>query len=111
MTEALPGVLADIAAVAGREAALSVALAFGGQTFYLPTSEWLAAHPGREHPLREHLGAALAGVAGRIGGETIYIPMATRACVVHLSAKGVDTSIIARRLRISEKTARRYARV
>ena len=101
----LPGVLAEIAAVAGRTAALDLAMALGGSDRYV-------AHDAAErpdHPLTRALGSeAAAAVVGRFGGSTIYIPHARRALARHLAAQGVATNEIARTLGCSAQAGRRY---
>ena len=106
----LPGVLAEIAEVAGRDAALRIALAWGGGEIHLPKARHIEAHP--EHPLVQVLAdrAAALRVAKRVGGGSVYIPMAHKACAVHLAAAGEAAPAIAARLGIAVKTARRYAR-
>jgi len=107
---ALPGVLAEIAEVAGRDAAIRVALELGGAETHLPKARYLAQHP--EHPLFRVLTDASAAlrVAERVGGGSVYIPMAHRACAVHLAAAGEAAPAIAARLGIAVTTARRYMR-
>ena len=106
----LPGILGEIAEVAGREAAIAVALACGGQEVYIPS-------PGRAavawtHPLKQILGtAAWLIILDRVGhGAAVYVPKARRACARHLAAQGLGTSEIASRLGITRSTARRYCR-
>lgn len=111
MTVALPGALADIEAVAGRGAALAVSLGLGGQELYIPTPAWLAAHPDHDHPLRTYLGGkSLAELAERLGGGKVYVPLAARACAVHLAEMGISVSDIASRLHLATGTVRRYVR-
>ena len=108
VTEAapLPGVLAEIAEVAGRDAALELALAHGGEdAFHIPRPDRL----DPDHPLIALAGPARAqAIARRFGGETIAVPLARRALVRHLAGQGLGTAAIAARLRISKRTARRY---
>ena len=105
----LPGVLADIAEVAGRDGAIRMALQWGGLDVHLPKAGHLAAHP--EHPLAQLLGVpAAARVAQRVGGASVYIPMAHKACAAYLAAGGAQPAEIAARLGIALTTARRYAR-
>ena len=103
----LPGVLADIARLAGREAALDLVLKLGGSDFYIPKT--LARLP--EHPLTGALGpVAAAKVAERFGGCEIYIPRALRALALHLAGQGFTTSAIASTLGCSRSAVRRYIR-
>ena len=101
----LPGVLAEIEAVAGREAALEIALAFGGTDIYV------SARGAHARAVIDAVGAgAWAAIVARLGGETVHVPLARRALVRHLSSQGVGTAEIARRLHITQRTARRYRR-
>lgn len=107
MTDAspLPGVLAEIEEIAGREAALALALHLGGAPLHIPKAEHV--RPG--HPLAEVMGAKAARViAARFQGENVDIPLAQRALVVHLAAGGLSTKEIARKLRITVQAVRRY---
>ena len=110
MAAPLPGALAEIAEAAGREAALEIALAHGGEdAFHIPRPERLARD--RAHPLIALVGrtAALA-IARRCGGGPVYIPRARLALVAHLAQQGLTTAEIAGRLGLSRRTARRYRR-
>ena len=110
MAAPLPGVLAEIAEVAGRAAALEIALVHGGEdAFHIPRPEHLARD--RAYPLIALVGhtAALA-IARRCGGGPVYIPRARRALVAHLAQQGLTTAEIAARLGIARRTARRYRR-
>ncbi len=101
----LPGVLAEIEAVAGRDAALEIALKAGGKDIYV------SARGAQSQAIVEAVGArAWAAIVARLGGETVHVPLARRALVRHLSAQGVGTAEIARRLHITQRTARRYRR-
>ncbi len=110
MAAPLPGVLAEIAEVAGYAAALEVALAHGGEdAFHIPRPEYLAHERG--HPLVALLGLEAArAVARRCGGGPVYIPRARRALVAYLADQGRTTAEIAVRLGLSRRTARRYRR-
>ena len=102
----LPGVLAEIEAVAGRDAALLLALAHGGEDIYI------AARGARARKLAATVGGAAAweAIVARLGGEIVHVPLARRVLVRHLSDEGLDTAQIARRLRITRSTVRRYRR-
>ena len=112
MTDAppLPGVLAEIADVAGREAALAVALEHGGLEIHIPSPTYMRSPAGAECGLVRLLGRDAAEcVAARLGGTTLYIPQARHALASHLAAQGLEPREIAARLRISQRTLRRYA--
>lgn len=112
MTDAapLPGVLEEIADVAGRPTAIAMALAWGGREVHIPKPPYLARHP--DHPLARLLeteGTAFQ-VADYLGGCGVYLPRARRACAVHLAAAGATPGEIAARLSLSPSAARRYIR-
>ena len=103
MTESapLPGVLEEIADVAGRATAIAMALAWGGREIHIPKPRHLARHP--DHPLARLLeaeGTALR-VADYLGGSSVYLPRARRACAVHLAHAGATPVEIAARLSLS----------
>ena len=106
----LPGVLEEIADIAGRPTAIAMALAWGGREIHIPKPLHLARHP--DHPLARLLeaeGTALK-VSDYLGGSCIYLPRARRACALHLAAAGATPAEIAARLRLSPSAARRYIR-
>ena len=105
----LPSTLAEVAEVAGYEAALALSLAYGGKWMHVPAADYLADHP--EHRLVGWIGAQAAeAVARRMAGEVIYVPLARRACARHLAAQGKPIVAIAARLRVNTANVRRYLR-
>ncbi len=112
MTDAapLPGVLEEIADIAGRPTAIAMALAWGGREVHIPKPRYLARHP--DHPLARLLEAEGTAfqVADYLGGSGVYLPRARRACAVHLAAAGATAVEIAARLSLSPSAARRYIR-
>ncbi len=106
----LPGVLEEIEEIAGRPTAILLALAWGGREIHVPKTRYLARHP--EHPLARLLepeGTALK-VSDYLGGGSVYVPRARRACAEHLAACGATPGEIAARLALSISAARRYVR-
>lgn len=107
MSDDLPGALAEIAEIVGRDAALGLALAMGGQQLHVPHASRLEYwHPlccaiGRENAIK---------LAGAMCGEKVYLPRARRALVVHLAARGMPTGAIARALGLSTSAVSRYRR-
>ena len=104
----LPGVLEEIADIAGRP--IAMALAWGGREIHIPKPLHLARHP--DHPLARLLeaeGTALK-VSDYLGGSCIYLPRARRACALHLAAAGATPAEVAARLGLSPSAARRYIR-
>ena len=107
---ALPGVLEEIEDVAGRPTAIAMAMAWGGREVHIPKPLHLARHP--DHPLARLLeaeGTALK-VADYLGGCSVYLPRARRACALHLAAAGATAAEIAASLALSPSAARRYMR-
>ncbi len=104
----LPGVLAEIAGVAGREAALAIALAHGGDDGWdVPRS--LDGAAGRD--LAALIGPEAAeAVVRRLGGGAVSVPMARRAVGGWLSGRGFSTPEIAAALGVTRRAARRYRR-
>lgn len=104
---ALPGALAEIEEVAGREAALRLAAYFGGGKIYVPRPRSITP----AHPIARAIGVdAASKVAERFQGEAIEIPMARRALVRELAKEGLSTAGIVGRLKISSRAVRRYRR-
>ena len=109
--DALPGVLDEIAEVAGRTAALKLALEWGGEDVHVPK-------PGHlerclDHPLVEILAAepgAAQAIAERFAGSRIYLPQARTACARYLARQGIPAGAIAARLHLSHRTVRRLIR-
>lgn len=86
MSHHLPGTLAEIAAVAGEDAALAIAAARGGTQIYIPPQ------PERDHWLSRLVGhkAALA-IADRltcgVGPIRIELPLGPKGAAARLRAK------------------------
>ena len=105
----LPGVLAEVAEAAGHEAAIKIALEWGGRDIHIPRPGHLKGCPS--HRLVVLLGSEVASaVSDRIGGGSIYIPRARRACAVYLVATGLSVAQVTERLAISSSAVRRYVR-
>jgi len=105
----LPGVLAEVEAAVGREAALKLALRLGGRDIHVPSPDYLLSHPG--HPLARALSPETAvTLAATLGSGSVYVPWARRHLVLHLAGAGQSTREIAARLRVSVATVRRYKR-
>ena len=99
----LPGVLAEIAEVTSCDAALDIALAYGGSTLHVPTPERVGIHG-----LDSLLGRPNAvSFAERFGGEQIYVPKARRAVAARLRLRGLSTAAIAETLGVTRRSARR----
>ncbi len=87
----LPGVLADIADIAGEDAALAVAAARGGTQIYIPPS------PDRDHWLSRLVGIQAAkAIADRltcgVGGMRVELPLGPKGHAARVRAK-VDRMI------------------
>ena len=104
----LPGVLAEVAEVAGHDAAIQLALEFGGESIHVPRK----GHLNSGHRLTEALGSdAVLAICRHFSGESLYIPMARRLMVRHLAGQGMTNRHIARRLGLSIRTTRHYRSV
>jgi hypothetical protein len=111
---ALRGILAEIAEIAGRDAALKLARAKGGvEKVYIPEPENLCV----DHWLVETLGwKAALRLARRFGPDRISIPLGpfafrrprSRAALRDALAEGSSTAEAARRAGVSQRTARRW---
>ena len=103
----LPRGLAEIAEIVGREAALDLAQHMGGRSIHVPRPENIRS----THDLAVAMGMEAAkAVAERFQGENRNVPMAKRALVFRLAAKGLTARQIADRLGITVHSARRYRR-
>lgn len=101
----LPGILAEIEEIAGRDAAVALAVALGGESVHVPRT----ANLSDNHPVVCAAGwAAARAIAERHAGECLYVPMARRALARILCAQGRSVAEISRLLRISKSAARRY---
>lgn len=91
MSDPLPGALADIAAVAGEDAALTIAAARGGTRIYIPPQ------PDRDHWLSRLVGhKAAVAIADRftcgVGPMRVDLPLGPKGAAARLRAK-VDRMI------------------
>lgn len=103
----LPGILAEIADLTGRNVALELALTFGGRILYIPKPDHLK--PG--HVLVDAIGIrAAALIAGQFAGNQFDVPKARKALVRHLAEAGDDNPVIAHRLGLTLSSVRRYRR-
>lgn len=88
----LPGILAEIADIAGEDAALAVAAARGGTSIYIPSApradHWLSHLVGHKAALT--IGDRLTG--GFIGGMRVDLPLGPKGAAARLRAK-VDRMI------------------
>jgi len=89
----LPGVLAEIAEIAGKMAAAKVAKAKGGSRAYFPRPERLTS----EHWLVEACGEHAAAVAERLGGGHIDVPLGPwagcMAAIHEAIRRGIDQGL------------------
>ena len=102
----LPGVLDEIADIAGRDAALDLAAAFGGSTLHVPA-------PGRvhSHALAHVLGDQRARqVAERFQGDVVYVPKCRRAVARRMRSQGRSTRDIASVMGVSRRAVQQMLR-
>lgn len=111
---ALPGVLCEIAEVAGVEAALQIAELFGGARLFIPAHVkpdcWLARAVGEASAK-----AISAHFTSGDHSQNIEIPLGEtgaaarrRQAVEAMLAEGVPNEEIARRLRVTARSVRRH---
>lgn len=100
-----PGILAEIAELIGFVSVEKLARELGGESVHVPKPQNL-----REgHALVQCLGMREAAIiAGTFGGEVVYIPSAREWVGRRMAARGTPSSVIARTLDVSRRTARRY---
>ena len=104
-SDELPGVLAEIEAVAGSDAALMIAWKHGGDDGWDVPRVNTAAAAG----LARLIGAVPAAcLMQRFGGNSVAVPLARRHVALWLAARGMNTTEIATSMRITRRTARRY---
>ncbi len=109
----LPGVLAEIASIAGESAAVAVARARGGTRAYIPGEDglrdghWLVAAVGME---------AARAIARRLGGGDVDVPLGPYAgsrARIHQAIReglrsGQSEAAIARMAGVADRTVRRH---
>ncbi|MFN3582595.1 helix-turn-helix domain-containing protein [Phenylobacterium sp.] len=103
----LPGILGEIARVAGASAATRLACAAGG------TEMKFSAHPGAA--LAKIVGAEAAkAIVAELGPEKYVIPMAhlrgqkgRQAAAAEMLAQGASANVVAKACDVHERTARR----
>jgi len=114
MTAALPGVLAEIAAVAGEAAAFAISARVGGTRVYIP------AKADEDHWLTEAVGPqAAAKICATLGGDRHVIPLAAGGAYpsmrreiarhVHkLDQAGKSSAEIARAVGLTQRAVHRH---
>lgn len=108
MNDDLPKALVEVAEIVGRDAALDLAQACGGQRIYVPRPEALS----EDGPLVRALGREDGvRIAAAMAGSRLQVPRARRALVKRLAARGVSTAEIASSLNMDLSTASRYRRL
>lgn len=106
----LPGVLADIARIAGFPAALAIAERWGGTRLYVPMADKLES----DHPLVEVVGIdAARAIAEYLGGDRPEIAKADRYMTLRRNvlirterAQGYSQAALALRHHLSERQIR-----
>ncbi|MDE0028543.1 MAG: helix-turn-helix domain-containing protein [Deltaproteobacteria bacterium] len=99
--------LDGIAAVAGRDAALTLARRHGGRVIRVPTTEKaLAVQPW----CRDLTEEAAAAIGKTFAGDNLYIPSAKKAVGRWLIEQGLSSASIAAELKVSVRTVQRWIR-
>lgn len=118
MTDALPGILQEIAELVGEHAALAIASRAGGTRMYFPTHaddrHWLVACVGREaaDKLCDHF--AVDGRGQRIeiplyvGGTYRQFVRAVAQRVHKLDAEGASSTEIVRKVGVTQRSVHRH---
>ncbi len=108
----LPGILAEIAAIAGEDAALQIARAKGGMIAYVPLPTNLRAGHWLAEAVGLHKGRL---IAERFGGGACEIPIAgagnraqTHAAIRRAIDDGLSTQKIAHLVGVSLNTVKRH---
>ena len=102
---ALPGILADIERVAGRDAALRLARSAGGSRINVPAPARLRP----EHPLARALSPAAAAEISRLwAGERVDVPHARGAVCAWLLSQGRTVAQVAAELKMARRSVRRH---
>ena len=109
-TEKLPEVLAMVAGIAGRDAALCLAKKYGGGRKYIPKIML------EDHPIALTIGhEAAVQLSNMYGGERIVIPLGPMsyqsvmaASIAEMLAEGSSKSDISRTLHVSKNTVDRH---
>ena len=112
MIDGLPPLLAEIAEVAGLDAALTLAEELGGQKIYMPTAERLR----DTHNLAEMLGFdAARKLAARYGGDMLEIPLGPacsetrlRRRIARMIESGASSNAIAAACGVTFRTVTRH---
>ena len=107
MTDAPPGILAEIAELVGLHLTEVLAIELGGKNVHVP----LPAGMTKRNPLWMAIGPeGAAEIAGRFGREDIYVPRARRWVARRMFARGASAAEVARRLHVTRSAARGYRR-
>lgn len=105
MTDAPPGILAEIADLIGLHLTEVLAVELGGKNVHVP----LPAGMTGKNPVWRALGPEPAlEIAGRFAREDIYVPRARRWVARRMFARGASAAEVARRLQVTRSAARRY---
>ena len=104
-TPNISGVLADIAELAGRDAALSLARRHGGTVIRVPK---MHAHLSRAAWRSAVTDEAANSIWREFRGDSVYIPICRQAVGYWLAEQGLDSTNIAAELRVSLRTVQRW---
>ena len=101
----LEGVLDEIAAAAGRDAAMTMARHYGGTVVRVPTTaKALSTQPWCRKLTEE----AAAAIGKEFAGQNIYIPLANRQVACWLLEQGLSAANVAAELRVTVRAVERW---
>ncbi|MEM7642970.1 MAG: helix-turn-helix domain-containing protein [Pseudomonadota bacterium] len=99
----VPSQLADFVEILGIAGTVQFLLHFGGTEVYLPP------HPSGRSRLERLIGAdAIRALSARSAALSVDVPLANTWIAAVLTANGATTRQVARHLRVTERTARRW---
>ena len=105
--EPLPGILAEVEEIVGREKAIRLAIQLGGREMHIPHPDKLRA----DHPIVAVTGIRRGRkIAERFNGVSVYVPHARREITIYMVQQGRTVKEISDMLQTSANTIRKILR-
>ena len=105
--EPLPGILAEVEDIIGREKTIRLAIQLGGREMHIPRPDRMDS----SHPIAIEVGIRKARrIAKRYSGESVYVPHARKAITLYLLQQGRTVQEISEVLSVSKKAVRYHLR-